>query len=139
MRDDAIAAAIDAYAAIGLRTTLAVMLRDGGNGNGALPGAPTSRRCRAQVSRSPLVSAARRQARERGVVIAFGPSAPHRCSDLMLEKLAASGDDALIHTHLDETAQDADEARRRFGRSSAMHLDRLGLLRQPRAAHTRCM
>jgi 5-methylthioadenosine/S-adenosylhomocysteine deaminase len=129
MRDDAIAAAIDAYGAIGLRTTLAVMLRDGGNRNGALPGAPHVKAVPSAGEQIALVSAAKRQARERGVVIAFGPSAPHRCSDLMLEKLAALGDDALIHTHLDETAQDADEARRRFGRSSVMHLDRLGLLR----------
>lgn len=129
MRDDAIEAAIDAYAAIGLRTTLAVMLRDGGNGNGALPGAPHVKAVPGAGEQIALVSAAKREARERGVVMAFGPSAPHRCSDLMLEKLAALGDDVLIHTHLDETAQDAEEARGRFGRSSVMHLDRLGLLR----------
>jgi len=47
----------------------------------------------------------------------------------MLEALAAMSADTLIHTHVDETAEDAAEARVRFGRSSIMHLDRLGLLR----------
>jgi len=133
MRDDAIETAIDTYAKIGLRTTLAVMLRDGGNAIGALPGAAHVKAVPSAAEQIALVSAAQRQAYERGVVIAFGPSAPHRCSDLMLERLAALGDGALVHTHLDETAQDANEARERFGRSSVMQLDRLGLL-GPRTA-----
>jgi 5-methylthioadenosine/S-adenosylhomocysteine deaminase len=129
MRDDAIETAIDTYAKIGLRTTLAVMLRDGSDGTGAVPGAPHVKAVASAADQIALISAAKRGARERGIVVAFGPSAPHRCSDLMWEKLAALSDDALIHTHLDETAQDADEARKRFGRSSVMHLDRLRLLR----------
>jgi 5-methylthioadenosine/S-adenosylhomocysteine deaminase len=128
MREDAIAAAIDTYAKIGMRTTLAVMLRDGGNSNGALPGASHVKAVPSAEEQIALVSTAQRQARERGVVIAFGPSAPHRCSDLMLERLAALDNSALIHTHLDETAQDAGEARARFGQSSVLQLDRLGLL-----------
>jgi cytosine/adenosine deaminase-related metal-dependent hydrolase len=136
MRDDAINAAIDAYSVIGLRTTLAVMLRDGGDRKGALPGAPHVKAVPSASEQIALVSAAKSQACERGVVIAFGPSAPHRCSDLMLEKLAALSDDVLIHTHLDETAEDADEARGRFGRSSVMHLDRLCLLRPTTTTRT---
>jgi 5-methylthioadenosine/S-adenosylhomocysteine deaminase len=129
MRADAIEAAIDTYAAIGLRTTLAVMLRDGGHASSAPPGAAHVKTVPGAGEQIALVSAATAHACERGVTIAFGPSAPHRCSDLMLEQLAGMSADVLIHTHLDETAQDADDARRRFGRSSVMQLDRLGLLR----------
>lgn len=104
MRDDAIQVAIDAYAAIGLRTTLAVMLRDGGHGDGTVSGVSHVKAVPSARDQIALVSAAKRYAAERGVVLAFGPSAPHRCSDLMLEQLAALNGGTLIHTHIDETA-----------------------------------
>jgi len=129
MRADAIEAAIDAYAAIGLCTTLAVMLRDGGDRTGALPGAAHVKKVPSAREQIALVAAAAERARGRGVAIAFGPSAPHRCSDALLEALAAMSADTLIHTHVDETAEDAAEARARFGCSSIMQLGRLGLLR----------
>jgi 5-methylthioadenosine/S-adenosylhomocysteine deaminase len=129
MRADAVDAAVDAYTATGLRATLAVMLRDGGDRSGALPGAAHVKVVPGAREQIALVAAAADRARKRGVTIAFGPSAPHRCSNAMLEGLAAMSADSLVHTHVDETAEDAAEARARFGCSSVMHLDRLGLLR----------
>src|SRR5262249_13767266 len=101
MRADAIEAAVDAYAAIGLRTTLAVMLRDGGDRSG-LSGAAHVTNVPSAREQIALVAAAADRARARGVAIAFGPSAPHRCSDTMLEALAAMSGDTLVHTHVDE-------------------------------------
>jgi cytosine/adenosine deaminase-related metal-dependent hydrolase len=62
------------------------------------------------------------------VLLAFGPSAPHRCSDALLQALARGHRDLPVHTHLDETAEDAQAAHRRFGRSTVSQLDHLGLL-----------
>src|SRR5260370_8722226 len=36
--------------------------------------------------------------------------------------------DVQVHTHLDETVEDAQAAHRRFGRSSVSQLDHIGLL-----------
>jgi cytosine/adenosine deaminase-related metal-dependent hydrolase len=61
-------------------------------------------------------------------VLAFGPSAPHRCSDQLLEAVAASDAGLQIHTHVNETRDDAAAAHARFGRSTIAHLHALGLL-----------
>jgi 5-methylthioadenosine/S-adenosylhomocysteine deaminase len=111
MRDDALCAAIDAYAATGLRATVAVMLRGDGS---------------EQIARIESMTG---HAASAGVTLAFGPSAPHRCGDALLEQLARLDPGTLIHTHLDETAEDAALAQHRFGRSSIAHLERHGLLR----------
>jgi cytosine/adenosine deaminase-related metal-dependent hydrolase len=128
MREDAIVAALDAYAATGLRTTLAVMLRDGRSAAGTLINAAHAGTVPHATEQIALVTAMAGKAAACGVTLAYGPSAPHRCSDDLLEGLAALGPFALIHTHLNETADDAAESYRRFGRSSVAHLDCLGLL-----------
>jgi cytosine/adenosine deaminase-related metal-dependent hydrolase len=129
MRPDALQAAVAAYTATGLRTTLAVMLRDGRSPGGALVGAPHVAAAPDAAQQIALVAAMAGDAGARGVTLAYGPSAPHRCSDALLEQLAGLPGDTLVHTHLDETAEDADAARRRFGRSNVAHLQALGLLR----------
>lgn len=129
MREDAILAALDAYAATGLRTTLAVMLRDGRTAAGTLINAAHAETVPGAAEQIALVTGMTGEAASRGITLAYGPSAPHRCSDELLEGLAALGPFALIHTHLNETAEDAAESYRRFGRSSVAHLDALGLLR----------
>src|SRR4051812_39630031 len=103
MRDDAILAALQAYAATGLRTTLAVMLRDGRSAVGTLLGAAHAGTVPGAAEQIALVTAMAGEATARGVTLAYGPSAPHRCSDDLLEGLAELDASALIHTHLNET------------------------------------
>jgi guanine deaminase len=129
MRDDALRAAIDAYAATGLRGTIAVMLRDGQSGAAAPMGAPHVASMASATEQIALVELMNSYAAGVGVTLAFGPSAPHRCSDALLEQLAGLDPAPLIHTHLNETAEDAETAHSRFGRSSIAQLHSLGLLR----------
>lgn len=128
MSERALTQAVETYSKIGLRTMLAVMLRDARDSSGALVGAPyvtSIPTAREQVS---LVLQYASWARDKGVELAFGPSAPHRCSDQLLEALAADAGPIHIHTHVDETHGEAELAHKRFGRSEISHLDRLGLL-----------
>src|SRR5262245_5959217 len=122
-----LAAAIEAYSAIGMRCTLAVMLRDAANANG-LVGAPHVAAAPSAVEQISLVVDVSAWAREKGVVLAFGPSAPHRCSDVLLRTIARGHWDLPVHTHIDETAQEAQAAYRRFGRTTISQLDQIGLL-----------
>jgi 5-methylthioadenosine/S-adenosylhomocysteine deaminase len=64
------------------------------------------------------------------ISVCLSPSAPHRCSDHMLELLAeaARADRLPVHTHLLETRPQAAVARRLYGRTMVEHLDALGLL-----------
>jgi guanine deaminase len=62
--------------------------------------------------------------------LAIGPSAPTRCSDDLLRSAASmcAEHDVAMHMHLDETREEAELARSRFGSSAVGHLHRLGLL-----------
>ena len=64
------------------------------------------------------------------VVPMIGPSAPHRCSDEMLAgciRLAREFDTA-VHVHVAETKGQFLQARKLFGTSPVMHLDKIGVL-----------
>jgi len=127
MTAQALTAAVEAYAAIGMRCTLAVMLRDGADA-GALVGAPHVATAPSAADQILLVAETSPWARRQGVDLAFGPSAPHRCSDGLLRTIAREHRDLPVHTHVDETVEDAQAAYRRFGRSSVAQLDHIGLL-----------
>ena len=127
MSERALTAAIEAYAATGMRCTLAVMLRDA-TGAGPLPGAPHVAAAPSAAEQIALVANMSGWAQQRGVVLAFGPSAPHRCSDALLQTIAREHPDLPVHTHVDETAEDAQAAHRRFGRTAIAQLDHIGLL-----------
>jgi len=65
-----------------------------------------------------------------GLAIGIGPSGPTRCSDELL-----SGGGALarvmglpFHIHVDETEDEAGEARKRYGSSAVRHLRDLDLV-----------
>lgn len=69
--------------------------------------------------------------------VQVGPSAPHRCSDDLLE---ACGDlraryGVRLHMHFLETASQAVVARRRFKHGAAAHLAALGLLGRASLVH----
>jgi len=127
MTTQALTAAVEAYAAIGMRCTLALMLRDSAHA-GTLIGAPHVAAAPSAAEQISLVAATSSWARQQGVDLAFGPSAPHRCSDALLRMVAHEHPDLQVHTHLDETVEDAQAAHRRFGRSSVSQLDHIGLL-----------
>ena len=127
MTTQALTAAVEAYAAIGMRCTLALMLRDSAHA-GTLIGAPHVAAAPSAAEQISLVAATSPWARLQSVDLAFGPSAPHRCSDALLRMVAHEHPDLQVHTHLDETVEDAQAAHRRFGRSSVSQLDHIGLL-----------
>jgi guanine deaminase len=127
MSAPALSAAVETYAATGLRCTLAVMLRDV-PAAGGLVGAPHVAAAPAAVEQIALVADAATWAKGHGVQLAFGPSAPHRCSDALLSAVGHGHRDLPVHTHVDETAEEAQAAQRRFGRSTISHLDEIGLL-----------
>jgi guanine deaminase len=120
-------AAVEAYAATGIRCTLAVMLRDAADAGG-LVGAPHVAHAPSAADQIALVVEMEPWARRQGVILAFGPSSPHRCSDELLRTLAREHRNMLVHTHVDETAEEAQAAHRRFGRTTVSELDNVGLL-----------
>jgi 5-methylthioadenosine/S-adenosylhomocysteine deaminase len=122
-----LASAVEAYAAIGIRCTLAVMLRDPA-GAGGLIGAPHVSAAPSAADQISLLAETSLWARQKGVVLAFGPSAPHRCSDALLRMIAREQRYLPVHTHVDETVEEAQAAYRRFGRTTVSQLDQVGLL-----------
>ena len=120
-------AAVEAYAAIGIRCTLAIMLRDAASAEG-LVGAPHVAAAPSAADQISLVVETYSWARQKGVILAFGPSAPHRCSASLLQAIAREHRDLLVHTHVDETVEEAQAAYRRFGRTTTSQLDHIGLL-----------
>lgn len=67
---------------------------------------------------------------DNGVSVMLGPSAPHRCSDLLLDAIGELSErfDVRIHTHVDENSSQRVEAERLYGGSTVRHLAGLGLL-----------
>src|SRR5262249_33740619 len=127
MTAQALTAAVEAYAAIGMRCTLAVMLRDGADA-GALVGAPHVATAPSAADQISLVAETSPWARRQGVDLAFGPSAPHRCSDELLRPSGRHPRVLPVPPPVDETVEAAQAASRRFGRSSVSQLDHIGLL-----------
>lgn len=66
------------------------------------------------------------------ITICLSPSAPHRCSDLLLTRIAeaAEAHALTIHTHLLETRVQPIAAHRLYGTTMVEHLHSLGLLRR---------
>ncbi len=88
MTEAALMTAIEAYSRIGLRTTIAVMMRDSPGAGGGLVGASHVKAVPSAVEQVNVVVNAAAYARAKGVTLALGPSAPHRCSDQLLETIA---------------------------------------------------
>lgn len=67
---------------------------------------------------------------DKGISIMLGPSAPHRCSDLLLNMVGELSErfDVRIHTHVDESRSQRTEAECLYGGSTVRHLAGLGLL-----------
>lgn len=123
MRLDAIQAAVDAYREAGMRCAVGIMLRDravpnwvkGSDGN-------LEELCRAAVDTW--------HAPEGLTTIMLAPSAPHRCTDKLLEMVGdmASAHGLFVQMHVDENQSQRQGAIEIYGHSSIRHLDSIGLL-----------
>lgn len=123
LRADAVDAVCRAYADAGLRALVAVMLRDR-PGRAAHAVTPTAEQI--EVVRG---AAKLHQTLGSRVRIAVGPSAPQRCTDALWRGATALAEEGLyLHTHVDETRDDAAAARSLFGHSAVQHLAGLGAL-----------
>jgi cytosine/adenosine deaminase-related metal-dependent hydrolase len=72
--------------------------------------------------------------------VMYGPSAPHRCSDGLLRRVAdgSSRSGLGVHLHLLETRTQARICRQSYERGVVRHLDSLGLL-NPRTSLVHCV
>jgi cytosine/adenosine deaminase-related metal-dependent hydrolase len=123
VRADAIDAVCRAYADAGLRALVAVMLRD-------RPGSVQLAVTSAEEQLAVVKEAADLHHRlGHRVRIGLGPSAPTRCTDELwrgVVRLAKNG--LLLHTHVDETRDEAAAARALYGRPAVQHLAALGAI-----------
>jgi 5-methylthioadenosine/S-adenosylhomocysteine deaminase len=122
---EAIEAAVAAYREAGMRCAVAVMLRD----HIMPPWAPsaatveeTAAMCRAAIKRWHNPS--------RLQTIMLGPSAPHRCTDGLLDMVGdlSRKHGIYVQMHVDETRKQRQEAVEIYGHSTIRHLDGFGLL-----------
>ena len=129
-RLDAVGAAVAAYRESGMNAAIAIMLRDRVIPKGIdLPAArhQFSVQAQAELCREAI---RRWHAPADGISIMLGPSAPHRCTDDLLEIVGELGEqcDVNIHTHVDENLSQRLEANAHYGCSTVRHLSDLGLL-----------
>jgi 5-methylthioadenosine/S-adenosylhomocysteine deaminase len=123
----AIAAAARAWRCSGLRTNLAIMVRDRGVPDWVPAAARGMLSATAQLA---LCEEAIRDWHGDRLRIVLGPSAPTRVSDALFIELTALARAAQVrvHMHVDETRSDADMARNLFGTTAIRHLDEIGAL-----------
>ncbi len=140
MTDAVLEAASAAYAETGMRVLIAVMLRDGAKADGSLIGAGHLTTVEAPKDQLTRIAAAARDLSSRRIGFALGPSASGRCSDAMLDGIAAlSGTASLpIHVHVAETAREVAEEVERFGMGPYARLAARGVL-GPRTACAHCV
>ncbi len=124
MHAAAIDAAAQAYEDAGIRAIVAPMLRDR-----VVPKGRTVAPVAEQVA---VIedAAGRWRARSKRVRIGFGPSAPNRCTDAMLQAVGAAAQrcSTIIHTHVDEGQAETERTRALYGHSTVEHLRQLGLV-----------
>jgi 5-methylthioadenosine/S-adenosylhomocysteine deaminase len=131
---DALDAVAGAYADAGMRAAIAAVVAD-------LPlertlplgpwEAPAPDRPAAEARLAPIAELHRRwHGRDGRLAVQIAPSAPHRCSDELLEAsfALARGLGTMVHTHALETRAQAEQARLRWGRPLLPHLAAAGML-----------
>jgi len=122
-RLEAVGAAAAAYRDAGFKALLAVWLRDGIG--------PRNRSNDAKRQIELCAEAAKRWHKPAaGLRIGVGPSGPTRCTDKLLAGAGALARDKGLsfHIHVDETKEEAGEARRRYGSTAVRHLRELDLV-----------
>ena len=131
-------AGLSAYAETGMRAAVSLVVRDAANPDGSLVGAPHVRK----PAEYPLDAALRVIDDWPDHALArpgLGPSAPERCSDAMLRRIAALAEERnlAIHLHVDETRHSFEAGRGRAASPTARLAD-LGLL-SPRTSFAHCV
>lgn len=124
-------AAYDAWGESGMSAVLAIMVRDGVSADGALIDA-------GHVQKPPGAAEVLALCEDwlalpstrPNVARALGPSAPARCSESFLRAIArlAAREKALLHMHVDESKEQALQAKSIFGRSAVQTLADAGAL-----------
>jgi 5-methylthioadenosine/S-adenosylhomocysteine deaminase len=127
---ESVAAVARAYREAGINAGIAVMLRDR-----AIPKERDIPALRPHFTVEAIKDVACEAIRtchapDSGINIMLGPSAPHRCSDRLLETIGDLSErfDVRIHTHADENLSQRIEAESQYGVSTVRHLSGLGLL-----------
>lgn len=133
MRLDALEAAVAAYREAGMRCAIAIMLRDRSAPEWVDDkGGDIAELCLAAVDawHDP----------ESPITIMLAPSAPHRCTDRLLQMVGQIAADRhlFMQMHVDENQSQRHEANGIYGRSSIRHLDSIGLL-DPRLSLAHCV
>ncbi len=138
-------AAARAYCDVGIRAVIAPVLSDLPASETIpldlidLPGALAEplRRSPASWREQADVCEAFIQAWKPQIGIQVGPSAPHRCSDALLERCGEMSErhGVRVHTHFLESTAQAVVSRRRFPQGPARHLAALGLLQRASLVH----
>jgi cytosine/adenosine deaminase-related metal-dependent hydrolase len=133
MRLDALEAAVGAYREAGMRCAIAVMMRDR-----SVPewvsdkGGDIAELCHAAIDawHDP----------EGPITVMLAPSAPHRCTDKLLQTVGQIAADRhlFMQMHVDENQSQRHEANGLYGHSSIRHLDSIGLL-DPRLSLAHCV
>lgn len=139
-RLDAGEAATKAWAATGMRSMVALMVRDRTASTGRAvdaehAGAPPSTQACLEMCEGWLQGQGNSKVQR-----ALGPSAPARCKEALLAGIAglAVRHDVPIHMHVDETADQAAQSKTFFGTSSVGVLHRNGLL-GPKVSLAHCV
>lgn len=140
MSDEVLEAAAAAYDQVGMRTLLAVMVRDRvGANNRAVGAAHLGALEPAHKQLERIATAAQRLTSDR-VAIGIGPSASIRCTDEMLAGAAglSRAGGLPVHIHAAESLDEVDDEQRDFGMTSFARMDRLGMLSE-RTACAHCV
>lgn len=133
MRLEAVETAVAAYREAGVRCALAIMVRDRSMPKWVTAnGADIGDLCRAAADawHDP----------EGLTTVMIAPSAPHRCTDKLLETVGqvAADYNLFMQMHVDENQSQRHEANEFYGHSSIRHLDSIGLL-DPRLSLAHCV
>ncbi|AXK79381.1 hypothetical protein DW352_01930 [Pseudolabrys taiwanensis] len=140
MSDEVLEAAAAAYDQVGMRTLLAVMVRDRvGANNRAVGAAHLGALEPAHKQLERIAAAAQRLASDR-VAIGIGPSASIRCTDEMLTGAAdlSRAGGLPIHIHAAESLDEVDDEQRAFGMTAFARMEHFGVLSE-RTACAHCV
>jgi len=140
MSDEVLEAAAMAYDQVGMRTLLAVMVRDRVNADNHAVGAAHLTALEPAHKQLDRIAAAAQDLTSDRVAFGIGPSASLRCTDDMLSGAAhlsrAAG--LPIHVHAAETTDEVSDELRDFGLTSFERMERLSLLSE-RTACAHCV
>lgn len=140
MSDEVLEAAAAAYDQVGMRTLLAVMVRDRLSANNRAVGAAHLGALEPAHKQLERIAAAAQRLTSDRVAVGIGPSASIRCTDEMLAGVAglSRAGGLPIHVHAAESLDEVDDEQRAFGMTAFARMERLGMLGE-RTACAHCV